>query len=451
MRTKTNFTTILVLISITVSAFPQKMGEMTLAPAGFSVFSLPQNIGPSVNSLDNESAAVVAPNGLSLYFSSNRPGTLGSIDLWVSQRPTLTSAWGTPQNLTALNSENNENLPALSPDGKTLFFNCSCPGAEGGADIYVSTRPDPDNDSGWTAPVNLGSVVNSADNEIAATYFEDTATGTAVLYFTSDRSGLGEDIFQSTRNVDGTFNTPTDVVSLNTTFNDRGVAFRPDGLEVFFSSDRDGGAGGRDIWVATRASVSASWNTPVNLGIVNSSGIDQSPSLSPDGSILYLVSNRDGGSGGNDIYTATRVSVNRAQSADFDGDSRSDISIFRPSDGTWHILLSGTNTYSVQAFGLNGDTIVPGDYDGDGRTDTAVFRPSDGIWYIRRSSDGSVSITPWGLSTDRPVPADYDGDGRTDIAVYRDGVWYIIQSSNGAIVYQHFGMSTDIPIASGVQ
>ncbi len=449
MRTKTTLTTLLVSISLTIGALPQKPGVMTFAPAGFSIFSLPQSLGVPANSPGQENAAVVSPNGLSLYIAANRTGTIGSVDLWVSQRPSLTSAWGEPQNLgPTINTAGVDNMPTLSPDGRTMFFNSSGrPDTQGFADIYMTTRTDPNNDLGWAEPVNLGPVINTADNEVGAGYFEDPMTGAATLYFSSDRSG-DEEIYQSTRNPNGTFNTPTPVASLNSPWIDRRPQIRGDGLEIFFASDRVGGQGGMDIWTSTRASVSSPWNPPVNLAGANSAGNDQHPSLSPNGSVLYFASTRDGNL---DLYTATRVSVNRSPTADFDGDSRSDISVFRPSDGTWHILQSGTNTYSVQAFGLNGDTIVPGDYDGDGRTDTAVFRSSTGNWYIRRSSDGSVSITPWGLSTDWPVPADYDGDGRTDIAVYRDGVWYIIQSSSGGIAYQHFGLSTDIPIAAGVQ
>jgi hypothetical protein len=144
-------------------------------------------------------------------------------------------------------------------------------------------------------------------------------------------------------------------------------------------------------------------------------------------------------------------SASVAQSADFDGDGRSDVSIFRPSDGTWHIMESDTNNYRVQSFGLSGDKIVPGDYDGDERTDFAVYRPSTGVWYVLRSSDSSVSTIQWGLAKDKPAPADYDGDGRTDIAVYRDGAWYIVQSSDGSFSYQQFGLSSDIPIAASAQ
>jgi len=274
-----------------------------------SAFSMPQDLGATVNSEDGDSAPFVASKGLSLYFASNRTGSFGSLDIWVCQRPTLTSAWGTPQNLGAVvNTVNNENQPALSPDGLTLFFNSSNrPDGFGGADIYAATRTDPNNDFGWTSPVNLGSAINTASNEISAAYFENPAKdGTAILYFSSDRSG-NIDIYQSKQSPNGAFNTPSNVSALNSAGNEEGPTLSRNGLEILFSSTRDGGFGERDIWVSTRVSVSGEWSTPANLTTVNSAFDDTHPSLSLDGAVLYFQSSRDGGSGASDIYTAHRL------------------------------------------------------------------------------------------------------------------------------------------------
>ncbi|HVF47107.1 MAG TPA: glycoside hydrolase domain-containing protein [Pyrinomonadaceae bacterium] len=132
---------------------------------------------------------------------------------------------------------------------------------------------------------------------------------------------------------------------------------------------------------------------------------------------------------------------------DYDGDGKTDYAVFRPSAGIWHMSLKA-RTYSAKQWGANGDIPVPADFNGDGKTDLAVFRPSNGTWYIANSDSlATTSFIQFGQIGDKPVPGDYDGDGRADIAVYRpsNGVWYAIRSSNGAVTGEAFGISSDKP------
>lgn len=130
--------------------------------------------------------------------------------------------------------------------------------------------------------------------------------------------------------------------------------------------------------------------------------------------------------------------------ADFDGDGKTDLSVFRPSDGNWYLNRSNAGFTAVQ-FGAANDTLVPGDFDGDNKTDIAVKR--DGSWFILKSSDSTFLGIDWGIGSDLPTAGDYDGDGKTDAAVFRpsDGTWYILKSSGGTLITQ-FGQNGDLPV-----
>jgi hypothetical protein len=123
--------------------------------------------------------------------------------------------------------------------------------------------------------------------------------------------------------------------------------------------------------------------------------------------------------------------------ADFDGDMKTDISIYR--SGAWYIFRSSDGGTTVTGWGgLAQDVPVQADYDGDGKVDIAIYR--DGGWFILRSSDGGVTMRGWGgLPQDVPVQADYDGDGKADIAVYRSGMWFILRSSDGGVTTTAWG------------
>ncbi|MDQ6928074.1 MAG: right-handed parallel beta-helix repeat-containing protein, partial [Actinomycetota bacterium] len=136
------------------------------------------------------------------------------------------------------------------------------------------------------------------------------------------------------------------------------------------------------------------------------------------------------------------IGTSRAEVADFNADGNTDVSVFRPSNGTWYVKGGATVNW-----GTNGDIAVPGDYNGDGTTDLAVFRPSDGIWYVLPSGGGPSTAVAWGTNGDIPVPGDYNGDNITDMAVFRpsDGTWYV-NLSGGGVTVTSWGTAGDIPV-----
>ena len=136
--------------------------------------------------------------------------------------------------------------------------------------------------------------------------------------------------------------------------------------------------------------------------------------------------------------------------SDFDGDGRTDLSVFRPTEARWIASLSAGGSFST-VLGVSNfvDIPAPGDYDGDGKTDLIVFRPSQARWVGHLSGGGTMDVQFGDLNlNDIPVPGDFDRDGKTDLAIFRpsQGRW-LARLSAGGFMNEQFGdvNLSDIP------
>ena len=297
-------------------------------------FGAPTNLGPAVNSSATEAGQSISVDGLSLYFSSNRPGGHGGYDLWMTQRLSKDSPWAEPVNLgPVVNSSAGEVTPCLSADGLSLYF-CDWPSARpggyGGEDLWVTTRETMDDE--WGIPMNLGLSVNSSSDD----WSPNLSTDGLSLFFDSSRpGGQGDyDLWMTQRpSKDAPWAVP---VNLGPTVNSSSLDVAPslsaDGLILLFTSERPGGLGDWDVWFTRRETIQAEWTEPVNLGpTVNTWGPDGIPNISADGSVIYFYSTRPGGEGGYDLWQVPIEPV-----VDFNNDGIVDIADVGVMIEHWH-------------------------------------------------------------------------------------------------------------------
>jgi WD40 repeat protein len=205
----------------------------------------PPVLVPNVNSEFGENGPAISRDGRSLYFSSNRPGGFGNQDIWVSRRARVKDPWGAPFNLgPTINTTAIEAVPAFSRDGHWMFFNTDRPGGSGLQDLWRSYRSDTRDDLDWETPENLGPNINSSFNDVGAGYFANKQQDdVAFLFFGSTRPPSGPmpvlpELYVSAQNSDGSFGPPTLLAELNSSCADQRPSIRADGLEIFFFSNR---------------------------------------------------------------------------------------------------------------------------------------------------------------------------------------------------------------------
>jgi photosystem II stability/assembly factor-like uncharacterized protein len=257
----------------------------------------PENLGPNINDSLPNCRPSISPSGDTLYFECEWEEGLGGMDIWISVYED--TAWSKPINLgPPINTPYPDGKPFISIDGRFLYFDSSRPGGYGLVDIYVSTWTD----SGWSEPELLPFPINTGSLDGCPSISADGKR----LYFMSQREGGygNRDLWVAIKGESG-WDT---VYNLGPTINTSGIDWfaveSPDGNKLFIIQDRPGGWGNTDLWVSYKEN--GEWTRPVNCGLPINDYINCAPSLTPDGKVIYFGGGHLGeGYGDLDIWRST--------------------------------------------------------------------------------------------------------------------------------------------------
>ncbi|MBM4155696.1 MAG: hypothetical protein FJ221_11815 [Lentisphaerae bacterium] len=230
-------------------------------PSTQASWGAPQYLDDAINKSTQMWDPCLSSDGLKLIFATGRPDGHGNNDLWMSTPNSREEPWGKPENLgPVINTENSEVQPFITADGLTLLFKSDRPGGLGSLDIWMSTRPTIG--APWSKPINLGPPVNSEWEDGRACLTSDGLT----LFFASTRGGakVKREIWMSTRRSKAEpFGEPVNMgPTINTQYEEVAPWLSADDRTLHFHSDRPGGQGGHDLWQVPVLPPDASASTP---------------------------------------------------------------------------------------------------------------------------------------------------------------------------------------------
>lgn len=291
--------------SVSVSADGKQLiiyreGDLYFSKLRTQEWSSPEKLPSEINTPSQESEACLSADGNTIYFVSNKSGGRGGTDIYFSQRISE-SKWSKPQNMgSPINTAGNEHTPVLLADNATLYFRSDGITKNENSDIFISTQ----NQGIWSTPksVKMDEVKLDTDTmkmpEIGQK--ETYSSGTRRRF--SYRDG---DIFMSNFLVDE-WSTPEKFpIDINTPSWEPHACLSPDGGIIYFVSDRPGGFGGRDIYKAIKLGDNK-WSKAENLGsTINTEYDEDSPFILADGATMYFSSKGHESMGGFDIFTTT--------------------------------------------------------------------------------------------------------------------------------------------------
>jgi hypothetical protein len=268
--------------------------------------SIIKNVGSVINSAYAEYVPLITPDENIMYFTSRREGSTGNLkdaygnyyeDVYMSQK-TEDGKWGTPKNLgTPINTNTHDACVALSFDGNQMIIYRTSNDMLTG-DLYI-TRTDY---VGWTNPVKLGAEINTPFIETSACF----STDTSVIYFSSNKSGGlgGKDIYRIKKLPSGRWSMPMNLgPTINTDKDEDSPFLHPDGTTLYFSSKGHNTMGEYDVFKTILNPETFSFSAPENLGSpVNTVNNDIFFVLNANGTHGYYSSVKEETYGGSDIY-----------------------------------------------------------------------------------------------------------------------------------------------------
>jgi hypothetical protein len=225
----------------------------------------------TINTAAGEGCPIESPDGRSLFIASNRPGTLGGNDIWMSTRASEKDAWSEPVNLgEPINSAASDYCPTPLEGNWLLFVSersgpDTCNAGPGAGDIYLA-RYNPAH--GWGTPVHLGCDADGTGPNFPGGEYGPSLVRTAqgtFLYFSSSGYGADMDIYAARMRTDGSFEQAHRVDELSTVgFADFMPNVSRNGLEIVFNSNRpDAGAqGGQDVYTPIPGEPRSTWGPP---------------------------------------------------------------------------------------------------------------------------------------------------------------------------------------------
>jgi len=272
------------------------------------VFGEPTKLGPPVNSSYADLPGCIPSDTLEFVISTDRPGNYGYLDLWVLKRETLSEPWGAIVHLDSrINTSGQDSLPSLSSNGLELYFNSNnSSGGYGGFDIWMAERSSLTSE--WGSAVNLGGLVNSSAWDASPVISSDNLT----LYFSSRRAGGygSDDIWVSSRETKyEPWEPPINLGAVvNSTASELPCFISNDERLLIFNADRpgpfrSGGYGASDIWMTSRKTRFDEWEEPVNLGPnINTTAYEHRGIFCTDSAVFYFT--RGNAVSDYDIYQA---------------------------------------------------------------------------------------------------------------------------------------------------